>query len=49
MTEEEIKLKLFEIIANNSSDLCDSGEYMPPLAVAENVKDVYNSLFKKGE
>ena len=48
MTQEEIiKVKLFEIIANNSRDLCNRGEYMTPLSVAIHVNDVYKYLFEK--
>lgn len=41
-----IKLKLFEIIANNSDKLCDEGRYMSPRCVADHVKEVYDKLFK---
>ena len=46
MTEEEIKLKLFEVIANNSSNLCDKGRYMTPRNVARHANEVYNDLFE---
>lgn len=45
--EEIIKVKLFEIIANNSRDLCNRDKYMPPLSVAAHVNDVYKYLFEK--
>lgn len=46
-SEEEIKLRLFESIAANSKNLCDSGRYMSPECVAGNVNLVYDILFKK--
>ena len=49
ITEEEIKLRLFESIAANSKELCDSGKYMPPLCIANYVNDVYNVLFKQSK
>ena len=49
ITEEEIKLRLFESIATNSEKLCDSGRYMPPLSVARHVNEVYNYLFKQSK
>lgn len=48
-SEEEIKVRLFESIAANSKNLCDSSRYMTPECVAENVNLVYSKLFKKEE
>lgn len=45
MKEQEIKLKLFEIIANNSEKLTQTGYYMTPDTVAKNVEAVYYRLF----
>lgn len=47
MSEEEIKLRLFECIATNSNKLCNKGKYMDTDCVAHNVNEVYNILFKK--
>ena len=47
ITEEEIKLRLFESIAGNSQNLCSSTRYMSPQNVAHNVNDVYNILFNQ--
>ncbi len=47
MTQEEIKVRLFEAIANNSRNLCDNGEYMKPGHIAYNVNKVYDMLFKQ--
>lgn len=46
-SEEEIKLRLFESIAANSKNLCDSSRYMSPECVAGQVNSVYYELFKK--
>ena len=40
-----IKLKLFEIIANNSDKLCDDGKCTTAIEVADNVRKVYRKLF----
>lgn len=44
-SEEEIKIRLFECIAANSSDLCETGKFMRPERVAEYVQHVYDMLF----
>lgn len=49
ITEEEIKLRLFESIAGNSQNLCDSTHYMSSKSVAHNVNDVYNILFNQNK
>lgn len=46
-SEEEVKLKLFESIAANSENLCDTSKYMSPESVADKVNLVYDILFKK--
>ena len=45
--EEEIKVRLFQSIADNADKLCDSGYYFTPVGVAEIVNDVYDKLFNK--
>lgn len=45
--EEEIKVRLFESIADNIDKLCDSKHYFTPVGVAELVNDVYDKLFNK--
>ena len=47
--ENEIKLRLFESIASNSQNLCDTTHYMTPQSVANNVNGVYNILFNKNK
>lgn len=45
--EEEIKVRLFQSIADNADKLCDSHHYFKPVNVATNVNAVYNELFGK--
>lgn len=49
ISEEEIKLRLFESICANSRNLCDSGKYMDSYCIANNVKHVYNILFNQNK
>lgn len=45
--EEEIKVRLFQIIANNADKLCDSKHYLTPQNVAASVNNAYDKLFNK--
>ena len=45
--EEEIKIKLFQSIADNADKLCDTSHYLTPVNVATQVNDVYDELFNK--
>ena len=49
ITEEEIKVRLFEAIAANSQNLCDSTHYLAPTTIAKNVNAVYNILFNQNK
>ena len=48
-TEEESKRRLFESIAGNSQNLCDSTHYMSPQSIANNVNFVYKTLFNQNK
>lgn len=43
--EEEIKLRLFQSIADNANKLCDSNHYLSPENIAVHVNKVYDELF----
>lgn len=49
--EEEIKVRLFQSIADNADKLCDSNRYsthyFTPEDVAVHVNNVYDKLFNK--
>lgn len=45
--EEEIKVRLFQSIADNADKLCDTNHYFSPVNVAAHVNMVYNELFNK--
>ena len=45
--EEEIKVRLFQSIANNADKLCDTNKYFSPINVAAQVNRVYDELFNK--
>ena len=49
MTTEEIKVRLFEAIAANSQNLCDSAHYLAPTSIAKNVNAVYDILFNENK
>lgn len=45
--EEEIKVRLFQSIADNADKLCDTKHYYVPSDVATIVNNVYDKLFGK--
>lgn len=45
--EEEIKIKLFQSIADNADKLCDTSHYFTPVNVAIHLNNVYDELFNK--
>ena len=47
MSKEELKLRIFEAIANNVDKMCDSNHYMSAQSVAKNTNSVYNMLFNE--
>jgi len=47
--EEEIKVRLFQSIADNANKLCDSKHYFTPVGVAEMTNDAYDELFNKSK
>ena len=47
--EEEIKVRLFQSIADNADKLCDTNKYFLPVNVASHVNKVYDELFNKSK
>ena len=45
--EEEIKVRLFQSIADNADKLRDDKHYFTPVNVATQVNDAYDELFNK--
>lgn len=45
--EEEIKVRLFQSIADNTDKLCCPNHYFTPVMVASSVNDVYDKLFSR--
>ncbi len=47
--EEEIKVRLFQSIADNANKLCYTNKYFSPEDVAVHVNRVYDELFSKSK
>lgn len=45
--EEEIKVRLFQSIADNAEKLCDATSYLTSSNIAIRINKVYDELFNK--